>query len=69
MHQGGCKENQISGVFLDEGIDIRPHHVRATIESHNAMCSKRLPKEAAKNAINNNAQNKPFDLDGDLQPA
>lgn len=69
MHQGGCKENQISGVFLDEGIDIKPHQVKSTIESHEALCSKRLPKEAAKNAIKYNAQDKPLDLDGDLQPA
>ncbi|MFH7347240.1 hypothetical protein L1A45_01165 [Acinetobacter variabilis] len=69
MHQGGCKEHQISGVFQDEGIDIKPHQVKATIESHEAMCSKSLPTEVAKNAINHNAQKKPFDLGGDLQPA
>ncbi len=69
MHQGGCKENQIAGVFKDEGIPIEPHQVKATIESHDALCSKSLPKAAAQTAVKNNAQNKPFASDCELQPA
>lgn len=63
MHQGGCGVNQISGVFKDEGIAVEPHQVKSTIDSHDAMCSKALPKAVAQNAINNNAKNKPFESD------
>lgn len=69
MHQGGCKENQIAGVFKDEGINIEPHQVKSVVESHEALCSKSLPKEVAQNAIRNNAQNKPFGLDSVPHPA
>lgn len=61
MDQGGCGENQISGCFKDNGIPIEPPQVRAVIDSHKALCSKKLPKSESRKAIDNNGKNRPFD--------
>lgn len=68
MQQGGCGVNQISGCFKDNGISIEPHQVQAHLDAHRALCSTRLPKSESRQAIQNNAQNKPFDTNG-FQPA
>lgn len=51
LHEGGCGVNQISGIFLDYGIKVAPMHIAGVIGSHEALCSKALPKSVVKAAI------------------
>jgi hypothetical protein len=52
MHNAGMGKNQISGVFKDNGVSaVTPKVVQGVVDSHEALGTRALPKEAEKTAI------------------
>lgn len=52
MHDAGMGKHQISGVFQDNRVPaVTPKVVQGVLDSHKALGTRALPKEAEKTAI------------------
>lgn len=59
MYKEGMGKNQISGVFMDNGIRaVTPKVVQGVIDSHEALATRALPKKVEKAAIKSHQDSK-----------